>query len=148
MDKKLKDYDMDSLMELYDTIKLPSEEEIPNNRESVSFELYKKGKQIMREIHKLKEENLEILMKKFNSDPYNDCVFNKKLIKILEENSKLALEALISMKKLLNLKDHIVFRVINDSGYNVKDLSDMIIFYETCLDIVAKDKEKWKKKGW
>lgn len=148
MDKKLKDYDTDSLMELYDTIKLPSEEEIPNNRESVSFELYKKGKQIMREIHKLKEENLEILMKKFNSDPYNDCVFNKKLIKILEENSKLALEALISMKKLLNLKDHIVFRVINDSGYNVKDLSDMIIFYETCLDIVAKDKEKWKKKGW
>lgn len=148
MDKKLKDYDMDSLMELYDTIKLPSEEEIPNNRESVSFELYKKGKQIMREIHKLKEENLEILMKKFNSDPYNDCVFNKKLIKILEENSKLALEALILMKKLLNLKDHIVFRVINDSGYNVKDLSDMIIFYETCLDIVAKDKEKWKKKGW
>lgn len=148
MDKKLKDYDMDSLMELYDTIKLPSEEEIPNNRESVSFELYKKGKQIMREIHKLKEENLEILMKKFNSDLYDDCVFNKKLIKILEENSKLALEALISMKKLLNLKDHIVFRVINDSGYNVKDLSDMIIFYETCLDIVAKDKEKWKKKGW
>ena len=148
MDKKLKDYDMNSLMELYDTIKLPSEEEIPNNRESVSFELYKKGKQVMREIRKLKEENLEILMKKFNSDPYDDCVFNKKLIKILEENSKLALEVLISMKKLLNLKDHIVFRVINDSGYNVKDLSDMIIFYETCLDIVEKDKEKWKKKGW
>lgn len=148
MDKKLKDYDMNNLMELYDTIKLPSEEEIPNNRESVSFELYKKGKQVMREIRKLKEENLEILMKKFNSDPYDDCVFNKKLIKILEENSKLALEALISMKKLLDLKDHIVFRVIDDSGYNVKDISDMIIFYETCLDIVAKDKEKWKKKGW
>ena len=52
------------------------------------------------------------------------------------------------MKKLLDLKDHIVFRVIDDSGYNVKDISDMIIFYETCLDIVAKDKEKWKKKGW
>ena len=148
MDKKLKDYDMDSLMELYDTIKLPSGEEIPNDREAVSFELYKRGKQVMGEIRKLKEENLEILMKKFDSNPYDDSVFNKKLIKILEENSKLALEALISMKKLLDLKDHIVFRVIDDSGYNVKDISDMIIFYETCLDIVAKDKEKWKKKGW
>lgn len=145
--KDLKNYDPTDLMKYFDQeIQLPSGGSIKASE--IKFELYKRSKNILKSALDEKKIYVEFLMLKFNSDPYKEEPFSKRILKIMDEGTKIYLEFLYSIKDLVDRNDPVVLSAIKDLGQKPDIIKHLTVFFETCEHIVEVDKEKHKRNGW